>query len=334
VQEGTAADAYLQVRGEVSQRGPVVKRNVPRFLAGDRPFVIPPGSSGRRELAEWLTRPENPLTARVLVNRLWLHHFGKGLVATPSNFGVRGEPPTHPQLLDYLAGRFVARGWSNKAMHRLIVSSEAYRRASGHDLGNTEKDPANRWYWRFDRQRLDAESIRDALLGVSGTLDRRRPGRHPFPRIETWSWTQHSPFKDVYPSQARSVYLMTQRFQRHPYLGLFDGPDTNTTTAERRASTVPLQALYLMNNPFVQERAEAFARRIMTAAADSRQRLELAHELAWSRPATAEECARGLQYLETYRSQADNIPADQRDFRAWVSYARILLCANEFVYVD
>jgi hypothetical protein len=334
VQEGNAADAYLQLRGDVGQRGPVVKRNVPRFLAGDRPLTIAPGSSGRRELAEWLTRPEHPLTARVLVNRVWQHHFGKGLVATPSNFGVRGEPPTHPALLDWLAVRFVESGWSIKTLHRLIVTSQAYQRSSGADPKNAAQDPGNRWYWRYDRQRLDAESIRDTLLAASGTLARQRPGPHSFPKIESWSWTQHTPFKDVYATPVRSVYLMTQRLQRHPFLGLFDGPDTNTTTGERRTSTVPLQALFLMNNPFVQDQAEAFARRILAFSSAPHERLNWAHQQAWSRPATAEECARGLHYLETYRHETAGIPSDQHELQAWTSYARVLFCANEFVYVD
>ena len=198
-----------------------------------------------------MTRPGHPLTARVLVNRVWQHHFGRGIVATPSNFGLRGEPPTHPELLDWLAARFVADGWSIKALHRRIVTSRAYRRSSRHDPANAAKDPGNRSLWRFDRSRLDAESLRDAMLAVSGTLDLSRPGTHPFPPIERWRWTQHSPFKEVYPTDRRSVYLMTQRLQKHPYLALFDGPDTNTSTEARTRATVPLQALYLMNNPWV-----------------------------------------------------------------------------------
>ncbi len=131
------------------------------------------------QLAQWLTRADNPLTARVIVNRIWQHHFGKGIVTTPSNFGVRGEAPTHPELLDWLTERFIESGWSIKSIHRLILSSKTYRLASAYDEDNAAQDPPNRWYWRFDRQRLDAESIRDALLAVSGNLDlgRARPTR-------------------------------------------------------------------------------------------------------------------------------------------------------------
>ena len=233
-------------------------RDVPKFLAGGKSLEIPAGTSGRRELADWLVRADHPLTARVMVNRIWQHHFGKGLVGTPSNFGLRGEPPTHPELLDWLTARFVEDGWSIKSLHRLILLRKTYQLASGPDAANLAVDPGNRWYWRFDRRRLDAEAIRDALLATAGNLDRRQPGRHPFPPIADWNWTQHSPFKAVYPSSHRSVYLMTQRLVRHPYLALFDGPDTNLSTDVRTSATVPLQALYLMNNPFVAEQACRF----------------------------------------------------------------------------
>src|SRR5262249_34930358 len=147
-----------------------------------------------------------------------------------------------------------------------MLLSKTYRLSSVWDEDDAAKDPGNRWYWKFDRRRLEAEPIRDSLLALSGRLDVSRPGSHPFPSIDQWRWTQHAPFKDVYPSDHRSVYLMTQRLQRHPFLALFDGPDTNTSTDVRTSSTVPLQALFLMNNPFVIEQAEGFARRLLAAA--------------------------------------------------------------------
>jgi hypothetical protein len=336
VQEGKAHDESIQVRGEPTDAGQVVKRGAPIFLCSDNPMSIPSEASGRLQLAEWLTRPEHPLTARVLVNRLWQHHFGKGLVGTPSNFGLRGEPPTHPELLDYLAGRFVESGWSIKAMHRLILTSKTYQLASAEDEGNVAKDPANRWYWRYDRRRLDAEAIRDALLAVSGRLDRSRPGPHPFPPIDKWTWTQHNPFKDVYPTNHRSVYLMTQRFQRHPFLALFDGPDTNTTTEHRASSTVPLQALYLMNNPFVKAQAEDFARRLLAECSDPGERIKLAHRLAWSRPPNPVECRTGLGFLARYFNELTKnaVSPEQAERESWTSFVRVLLTANEFFYLD
>jgi hypothetical protein len=332
---------YVHVRGNVDQRGPVVPRNVPKFLAGAKPVHIPKGASGRLQLAQWLTRPDNPLTARVLANRVWQHHFGKGIVATPSNFGVRGDPPTHPELLDWLAAHLVDSGWSIKALHRVILLSKTYQLSSSilipHPSSlNPENDPANRWYGHYDRRRLDAEAIRDALLAVSGTLDRKRPGPHPFPAIDHWTWTQHQPFKEVYPSRQRSAYLMTQRFQRHPYLGLFDGPDTNTTTEQRTTSTVPQQALFLMNDPFMVEQAHGFARRLLAFSKDPRQRIDRAHQLAWSRPAKPIEVERAVHYLEVYQTELAHlgVSPEQQELEAWTSYARVLLSANEFVYLD
>src|SRR5262249_54302571 len=315
---------------------PVVKRNVIKFLAGDKLTSIPADASGRRELAQWLTTPQNPLTARVMINRIWQHHFGKGIVPTPSNFGLRGEPPTHPELLDWLAARFIASGWSVKAMHRLILASKTYQLASADDDVNAAADPGNRWYWRFDRRRLDAEALRDAVLAVSGTLDASRPGPHPFPPIRAWGWTQHNPFKDLYPSSPRSVYLMTQRFQRHPYLALFDGPDTNTSTGHRQSSTVPLQALFMMNSPFIREQAEAFARRLLRTTPDRRQRLELACQLAWSRRPRSAEMARNERYLNDCQAvaAASGVVAERCELESWTSLCRVLLGANEFVFID
>jgi hypothetical protein len=342
VSDGRPVDSYVHLRGDEQQRGPTARRDVPEFLRRadgdevDHHLDIPPGASGRLQLAQWLTRAENPLTARVIVNRIWQQHFGKGIVTTPSNFGARGEAPTHPELLGWLTGRFLESGWSIKAMHRLILSSRTYQLASAHDEVNAARDPSNRWYWRFDRQRLDAESIRDALLAASGNLDLGRGRPHPFPPIERWAWTQHQPFQECYPSNHRSVYLMTQRLQRHPFLALFDGPDTNTSTEERRQSTVPLQALFFMHNPFFRQQAEGFAQRLIASSADVRERIELAHEIAWSRPALYSEQCIGIRYLDNFMEELTKgyTSNKQRELEAWTSYTRLLLSANEFVYVD
>jgi hypothetical protein len=291
-----------------------------------------------------LTRPNTPagsLTARVMVNRIWQWHFGKGLVATPSNFGYQGATPTHPDLLEWLAGRFVASDWSIKHMHRLILSSRTYQLASDDEPLNA-RDAANRWYWRFDRRRLDAESIRDAMLAVSGNLNLSRPGPHPFPDRSQFNYTQHNPFQAVYPSQHRSVFLMTQRFARHPFLALFDAPDTNTTTPLRRVTIVPLQALYMMNNEFVSRQSDGLARLLINASKDPRKRIDLAHRRAWSGPATSDEVEKCLAYIDQYaRAVAAQTGADEdmaepvdAELKAWTSFSRIMLTANEFVYVD
>jgi hypothetical protein len=336
VSEGKPIDVALHIAGNPDRPGPVVKRGVPTFLGGKTPFVIAPGGSGRRELANWVASPDNPLTARVLVNRVWQWHFGKGLVVTPSNFGLRGEAPTHPELLDWLTAEFVRGGWSIKRLHRLIVLSKTYRLSSVDDPASTAKDPGNRWYWRCDRRRLDAESLRDAMLTASGRLDLRRPGPHPFPPITAWAWTQHAPFKDVYPSDHRSVYLMTQRLKRHPFLALFDGPDTNVSTDARTSSTVPLQALFLLNNRWVHEQAEGLARRVLSQVSDGAVRVNLAYELTWGRTPEHDEVQTALRYVEYYREglARSGVAGEAREVQAWSSLARVLLAANEFIYVD
>jgi hypothetical protein len=335
VSDGKPVDARIHLQGDPDRLGATAPRRVPKFLEGEL-VVFQPDGSGRLELARWLMRPDHPLTARVLVNRVWQHHFGRGLVPTPNNFGTRGEPPSHQELLDHLATEFVRHGWSIKWLHRYILSSKTYQLASTPAPELLAKDPGNIWLGRFSRRRLDAEAIRDAILAVSGNLDRTRPGPHPFPKIVSWGWTQHNPFKAVYPSQHRSVYLMTQRFQKHPFLALFDGPDTNTSTGKRADSLLPLQALYLMNDPFVCEQAEGLARRLLDHAREAEPRIAWAHQVAWGRPATPEETARSAEYVRRYAEELRSIgaPAERVEIEAWTSYARVLLAANEFVFVD
>ncbi|HWB11621.1 MAG TPA: DUF1553 domain-containing protein [Pirellulales bacterium] len=336
VSEGPVVETRVHLSGEPGNLGDLVPRRAPIFLAGNQPLDIPTGASGRLQLAQWLTRPEHPLTARVMVNRVWQQHFGKGLVVTPSNFGLRGEAPTHPELLDWLAARFVEGGWSVKKLHRLILLSRTWQLSAVADAAVLAKDPGNRWYGRHDRRRLEAEAIRDAMLAVAGTLDLARPGVQPFPPIRDWSWTQHNPFKMVYPSNHRSVYLMTQRIQRHPYLALFDGPDPNASTDVRTAATVALQALYLMNDPFVAEQAEHLASRLIGATANPRERIDLACRLAYGRPCRTDEVQRAAVFFDRYRAELERagLPAERLETESWTSYARTVLTANEFVYID
>lgn len=308
VADGTAQDARFQNRGEPTMPGDLVPRRNLELLGGQ--VLGDVRTSGRQDLARWLTDPKNPLTARVMANRIWQGHFGRGLVATPSDFGTRGAAPTNPRLLDHLAARFVAGGWSVKAMHRLIVGSAAYQRAD------------------FPRRRLDAEEIRDALLVASGELDRSPGEGHPFPPEKDWKFTQHAPFKAVYDSKRRSVYLMTQRIQRHPFLALFDGPDTNASTALRGTSTVPTQALYFLNDPFFHARAQALARRLL--ALPPAERVPAAHRLSFQREPTPRECSRAETFLEAYRAG----PPAQPELGVWSAYARTLLGSNEFLTVD
>src|SRR5262249_45387068 len=280
--------------------------------------------SGRLALANWLTDPAKPPFARVMVNRIWHFHFGTGIVPTPGDFGKQGRPPTHPELLDWLAKRFTDSGWSVQAMHPLIMLSRTYQLSSREDESNATIDIANDYLWRFNRHRLDAESIRDTLLQVSGALDRVPGGAHPFPEPASWNFTQHNPFKAVYDHDKRSIYLMQQRIARHPFLGLFDGADTNSSTAKRLKSTTPLQALYLMNDPFLHGLTRQFAARLLAECRDESARIDRAFQLLFARPPSDEERAIVGAYLA-------RLPDAQQ---AWESVTRALWLSNEFVYVE
>jgi hypothetical protein len=323
-------NACVHIKGDPERLGPEVPRRFPIVLGGK---TLPPDEkgSGRLHLANWVTDSSNPLTARVMVNRIWQYHFGRGIVPTPSDFGRQGQPPTHPELLDYLAKRFVECGWSLKAMHRLLMLSRTYQQSSADEEANARIDVGNEYLWRFNRRRLDAESIRDTLLTVSGALDRSPGGPHPFPPMQKWDFTQHNPFKAVYETNRRSVYLMTQRIQRHPFLALFDGADTNASTATRITSTTPLQALFLMNDPFVHAQAKGFAARLLTEEADNRRRIERAYALLFGRSPSADEATLAMDYLGRVRGK---LSQSDQSAKAWESLVRALFMSNEFVYVE
>ena len=320
VSEGAAADARLHVRGDPKRLGETVPRHFPTILGG-QPLAAEGKASGRRELAEAIAAPENPLTARVMVNRIWQGHFGRGLVATPNDFGLRGQAPTHPELLDFLAQRFIESGGSVKAMHRLILTSRTWQLASA--------APGENALWAHtERRRLDAESIRDALLAVSGELDATPGGAHPFPAVHTWGFTQHNQFFASYDTRQRTVYQMQQRLKRHPFLALFDGADPNGSTATRQTTTTPLQSLFVMNDPFVHERAARLGARLLRERPDDAARIERAFQILYARPPQPEETQMATDYLARFTAKA--LPADQ----AWQSLTRALLAANEFLYLD
>jgi hypothetical protein len=261
VSEGTPADAKVQIGGDPRKLAEAAPRGFLTILGGQK-LPSEQNGSGRLELAEWITDPSNPLTARVMVNRIWQHHFGRGLVATPNDFGSRGERPVNPELLDYLASRFRESGYSIKAMHKLMVMTRAYQMASGNDERNARIDAKNEYQWRFDRRRLDAEEIRDAMLAVSGNLDRTMGGPHPFPPETTFKYTQHVQFFATYETKQRGVYLMQQRQRKHPWLEAFDGADPNASSPVRTSGQTSIQALAMMNSAFVDEQSDALAVRV------------------------------------------------------------------------
>jgi len=221
-------------------------------------------------------------------------------------------------------------------MHRLVMLSRTYQLSSEEHEANARIDVANDHLWQFSRQRLDAESIRDSILTMSGALDRTPGGAHPFPEQPSWNFTQHNPFKAVYESNRRSVYLMTQRIQRHPFLALFDGADTNASTARRLTSTTPLQALYLMNDPFIHEQSRKFAARLLAERSDDRARIDLAYLLLFARPAEADEKAAAIEHLSRVQGAlaTHGVSSEEQTVRSWASLVRAWWMSNEFVYLN
>jgi mono/diheme cytochrome c family protein len=336
VTEGTPHDVRIQMRGEPEQPGPVVRRGLIKALGGG-PLGASTRGSGRLELATWLARRDNPLVARVMVNRIWQYHFGRGIVKTPNDFGTRGIPPMHPELLDHLANSFIQSGWSVKAMHRQVILSATYQQSSASSVKAADDavdTPAAESYAAFARRRLSAEEIRDAILEVSGELDRTIAREHPFPPPTGWGYTQHAPFGAVYDHDRRSVYLMTQRIKRHPFLALFDGADPNATTALRLVTTVPTQALYFMNDPFVHTKAEKYAIHLQSAGPDARRRIEQAWHDVVGRSPTDVEREEALRFLDDYRAGLIGAGVDHAEMRALAAYVRTLFGSNEFVYLD
>ncbi len=309
-------DVAIHGRGRYDRLGATVPRRFPRILAGD---VQPPvgEGSGRRALAEWLADPTNPLPPRVWVNRLWQHHFGAGVVRTPGNFGRLGEPPSHPALLDWLARRFLEAGGSTKALHRLILASSTWQQASTPAPATLAADPENRWLGRMPRARLDAEELRDALLAASGELDATSGGpatRDPL-------------------TKRRTLYVMTVRSDRAGWRVLFDGADPTAIVDVRTQSTVAPQALWLMNDEFVLARAAALAERVRREGADDAARIARLFEWVFTRAPDAREREIAGGLLARARAAA-NVTGERVEVDAWEELAHVLLCSNEFFFVD
>jgi hypothetical protein len=336
--DAKVGDARIQLKGEPKSLGEEVPRRFPEILGGQTLDDDAAKQSGRLQLAQWITAPANPLTARVMANRVWQYHFGSGLVSTPSDFGVRGQPPTHPELLDWLATRFVQDGWSLKKLHKRIMLSRTYQLSSvGRSTTNEAIDPNNSLHWRFNRQRLDAESLRDTLLFLSGELDDSMMLEpHPFPPVDKWDFTQHHPFRGSYDSNRRSVYLITARLNSRPFFTTFDGADRNASTPKRDSSVTTVQSLYLLNDEYVHKRAEAFAKRLLAEGTDNAARLERAFALTLARsPSDVEksQIAVWLGQLHAEIAMSGIAPAEQ-NLQIWSALTRVLFRTNEFLYVD
>jgi mono/diheme cytochrome c family protein len=314
-------DMPVLIRGNADTPGSKVGR---RFLSvlSERQTAFQQGS-GRLELAHAIASADNPLTARVMVNRIWQHHFGRGLVASCSNFGTLGDRPSHPELLDWLARRFVESGWSIKTIHRAIMLSATYQQSSQFNLDGFTRDPDNTLLWKMNRRRLDVEAWRDAMLAVAGRLDRTIGG----PSISLDAPTNHR----------RTFYAAISRHDLAWMLRLFDFPDPNISSGGRVETTVPLQQLFVLNSEFMVKNAEAVAARVRAStqpASHDSEHIRQAYLLLYGRPANERELNLGLAYLHSTESQAEGASVASSGPSRWQRYAQALLAANEFAFVD
>jgi hypothetical protein len=373
VSEGTPTDMKLHIRGSYLTLAEDCPRRFPAVLASAGQPLIERRQSGRLELARWMTRPEHPLTARVFVNRVWRWHFGRGIVPSTDNFGTLGERPVNQGLLDWLAGGFAGRwalkaaptddasrmtdestsrerfasvirhpssarpsAWSLKSLHRLIMLSSAYQMSTRYDARAARVDPENKLHWRHDRRRLEAEEIRDAILAVSGRLDRTMGGSLlTFKEREYVTSTANAETVN-YRSPRRSVYLPVVRSALYDVFTAFDFGDPAVLNGDRATTTVAPQALFMMNSAVVLEQSKAMAAALLEAAPDDATRIQRAYETCYGRPATAAEVRRATELLERVSDslQAKTADAAARRLAAWQSLCKGLIGGNEFIYID
>jgi hypothetical protein len=333
---GPPPRTFILHRGDYNQPGEEVRPALPVVLQSAIRNPQSAIESNRRTLlADWMVNPANPLTARVMVNRIWQHHFGRGLVATPSDFGTRGARPTHPELLDWLAGEFIARGWSVKAMHRLLLLSATYQQSIDAAPEIFARDPENQSFSRQNRQRLEGEAIRDSLLVISGQLNGQMGGPSVLPPVPaditrtSKNWTASA---DAADHARRSIYVFARRNLRFPFFEAFDAPDNNLTCPERGRSTTAPQSLTLLNSEEVMAAAGATARRLMREAPATPGRIDLAFRLILGREPAPAELLRSNEFLQG--SASPTAPADPPGHAEFTRLCRALFNLNAFVYVD
>ncbi len=327
VSEGKPEDAFIQKQGEPRYKGDIARRGFLQILGGQ---VLPSelaNQSGRLQLANWIADENNPLTARVIVNRIWHHHFGRGLVATTSDFGVRGSPPSHPQLLDFLAQYLIDNKWSIKQLHRLILTSKTYQLDSDDVPESSALDPENIYLWRSNRRRLDAEQIRDSILAFSGQLDETTGGRHPFPHPLTYFYRQHEPFVGNFETNQRTIFQFRQRIRKNTYLDTFDASDGNLHVGERRATTTSIQSLYFLNSEFIDQQSKAIFERLRNQTQSPEHRVQWLYSNLFGRSASQDE-------VQAVLVAVNRLQGVHQAEAAWPSLIRAMLCSNAFLFVD
>lgn len=336
ITEGKPQNLKIHLRGSHTTLGDEVARRMPRVFSNEEPVAIPAEVSGRLELARWLTQPDHPLTARVLVNRIWQAHLGDGLVRSPDNFGKLGELPTHPELLDWLATELVRSGWSIKHIHRLILSSATWQQSTDWNESAAAIDPENKLLWRMNRRRLEAEAVRDSLLAIGGDLDDQMGGSLLPTENRKYVTSTANINVAVYDKPRRTIYLPIVRSALFDYLTAFDFGDPSSMSGQRDRTTVAPQALFLMNSLLVAKESDTLAKTLLASPDDDRVRITQAFERFYSRPPTESEVASSLEFVGSYeKSLAERgIAAEQCRPAAWKAFCRALMSTNEFLYVN
>ena len=333
--EGTPVDEFVFIRGNHKNPGEAVPRRFLEALDGPQ-HLAPATSSGRLELARQIASPANPLTARVMVHRIWQHHFGEGIVRTPDDFGNMGQPPTHPELLDWLASEFVKQGWSIKQMHRLMLLSSTYRMSSQGDHAADEADPQNKLLHRMPVRRLEAEAIRDAILAVSGRLDRSLYGPSVMPHLTPHMLGRGRPGRSgpVDSDGRRTIYINVRRNFLSPMLLAFDFPQPFSAIGRRNISNVPAQALSMMNNAFVVQQAGLWSKRVLSQADQTpEERISEMYVSAYGRPPRDVELKSALQFISSQSQQYAKETTTAGHPQAWADLAHVLLNVKEFIFI-
>ncbi len=339
----------LHIRGSHRNLGEPIPRAFPTVMrTSSVPPVLPRRESGRLELAQWMASSQHPLTARVYVNRIWRWHFGRGLVSSTENFGLLGDPPSHPELLDRLARTFIESGWSTKELHRLLLSSSLYQMSTTHPNQDQAEavDPENRWMWKFNRSRLEAEQLRDALLTVSDRLDSSMGGKTVPLRNRQFVFDHTSRDFTTYDSLRRAVYLPVIRNNVYTLFEQFDFPDATMPTGSRQQTVVAPQSLLMLNDELVMDSANALAAKVCHDFSQAQQRVDWAYQLALSRPADARERQRAIDFVARMLNEQDSVSIanaiqqsptvnlSPEELRAWSLFCHALLASNEFITVE
>ncbi|MCY2942592.1 MAG: DUF1549 and DUF1553 domain-containing protein [Planctomycetota bacterium] len=316
IAESTPSDLKIYIRGNPAKQGELAPRRFLKILSDDNRKNFAKGS-GRTELADAIATADNPLTARVITNRIWAWHFGKGIVATPSNFGKLGEAPSNPELLDHLSQYLINSGWSIKSLHRYILCSDTFNQSSKNIANNMNIDPDNTYLWKFNRKRLDIESWRDSILSAAGSLDKTIGG-------PTFNLSDDN-------SKRRTLYAKISRHELNSLLRIFDFPDPNITSERRIETTVPQQQLFIINSPFVIEQSKLLAKRIQAISKSESENINAAYKILFSRPPSPNELELAMFFLHASEENNDK-PINKMD--RWERMAQALLASNEFMYID